>query len=303
MVCVFAGGFALPAFGRRQGIKTRLLDSETGESPFVDNNDQTTSTLGGRGTRDGQNYSAKALTKGLVVTEAHLQNEPSKLESRPVCPPSTAQQIGNSECPSFAILTIARDQIRTMPDWLQYHGRLVGFENIHVINNMGSHPVMNGIYEKLQRIYGMGYSHMTAGFGSKHVHLTDIARRMRCKYDFLMFLDSDEFLTFWDLKEHSVSKERICKELRRYKELTNYNRFKFTNCGCKCYDFHETPSTHGRMAQCPHMHCGKNGRNEWGLISKTFHRASQFVATDQGNHFGCVVDQPCYKVKGNKRAQ
>lgn len=77
--------------------------------------------------------------------------------------------------------------------WVLHHGDLLGFENIHVIDNSDDVRAVEYLRRSVSK-YGMSVNFSTAGMMQLSDEMTKAALGMRSQCEFIFKLDTDEFL-------------------------------------------------------------------------------------------------------------
>lgn len=92
------------------------------------------------------------------------------------------------------IICLTRDEHELIEDWLLYHGYLVGYDNIILMDNNSVHPEVLRIYEEYRK---KGVTiHTVEDFGGlgQGVHTTNYINMYKHTCDWFVPLDTDEFL-------------------------------------------------------------------------------------------------------------
>jgi hypothetical protein len=99
---------------------------------------------------------------------------------------------------TLRIILKTKNEPFLLENWLLYHSKLVGWENLIVLDNASDDPAVLGIYEKYKEkpFVLLSYSESANTVHDiKSMQLFYDVVRLTCKY--LCFLDTDEFLTFF----------------------------------------------------------------------------------------------------------
>lgn len=81
-----------------------------------------------------------------------------------------------------------------LEDWLRYHGRLFGMENLFVLDGSDD-PRVLAIYEKYKP-FGLNVKYSSTGLNGLAQELTDYMHAYKGQDDFLIKVDTDEFLAW-----------------------------------------------------------------------------------------------------------
>jgi hypothetical protein len=88
---------------------------------------------------------------------------------------------------------MTKNEWPTLRSWVLHHGDLVGFENLHVIDNSDEADSVEYIRRCIAK-YGIAVNFSKKGMEDKDEELTSTALGMRSHCDFIFKLDTDEFL-------------------------------------------------------------------------------------------------------------
>ena len=129
---------------------------------------------------------------------------------------------------------MTKNEIDLIEDWIKYHGYIFGLENIHIVDGSDDNNVLN-IYEKYKN-FGLNIHHTSLGLNYLEEYLTKIMHEYKGEDNFLIKLDTDEFLSYLPKfrfknlnllkvlnKKHSIF-ERFLRKLK-----TKYFEIRFGN--------------------------------------------------------------------------
>ncbi len=118
-----------------------------------------------------------------------------------------------------ACVLMQKNERELLPRWIEHHGRLFGFENLHIFDNGSDSDVVDYLrYMEHERGLHVDYSHTEpVSFSHKG---SIIARRItelsgQAAASFYFPLDCDEFLGVWTGREYSCRPADIHRELQR----------------------------------------------------------------------------------------
>ena len=198
------------------------------------------------------------------------------------------------------LFTIVKDENDIVTEWVHYHGRLFGYPNLHIIDNMST----DGTHEKLvdlQSAHGCSVV-QRPNYALKGDYMTQMIREYcnhKDKYgnyttSVAYPIDIDEFIAIYDDKTHTISCDRSAisayleqtilpkmasNESAFYK--TNYIVSKMIKSNDASSDFDGyknavLESTHGTYL-------------DYGNLAKTFFSSKEViehgVQIDHGNHY------------------
>jgi len=94
------------------------------------------------------------------------------------------------------IFLMTRNESGFIEDWIKYHGYLLGLENIHILDGSDEAEVLR-IYSKYEK-FGLNVHHSRSGLDELAEELTQLMHAHKGSNNFLMKLDTDEFLAYVD---------------------------------------------------------------------------------------------------------
>jgi hypothetical protein len=177
------------------------------------------------------------------------------------------------------IFTVTKDEYDLVGDWLLYHGNLVGYENLYIIDDSSEDPRTLTTYQKYYELgvhfYRAG-TYLNDGQGDA---FTKVMSQFKDD-DLLLGLDADEFVYSKD-----VDGKITCDPTKIIEKFKNC----FVQKDIEIFAFGET-YLHSVPENCDHFRPAVEIHNFSGpgdMVSrKLFYRASTFVNTGCGNHTG-----------------
>jgi hypothetical protein len=113
------------------------------------------------------------------------------------------------------ISTMVKDEEDVVKEWIEYHGKLVGFENLYIIDNYSSDNTYNICNEYCSR--GV-HLEKKQNYKEKGNYMTEYKNNIDS--DIFIPIDIDEFICYYDKENKIISPE---KTLEYLKELYNTN--------------------------------------------------------------------------------
>jgi len=117
-----------------------------------------------------------------------------------------------------ACVLMQKNERELLPRWIEHHGCLFGFENLHIFDN-GSAPDVVGFLRRMETERGIhvDYSHTDpVNFSRKGSilaeRMNDLAAQKAASFYFP--LDCDEFIGIWNGRDYSCRRADIHRELR-----------------------------------------------------------------------------------------
>ena len=185
--------------------------------------------------------------------------------------------------PLAKIFTVTKNETDLIEDFIVYHGNLFGFQNIVVIDNMSTCPVVKKVYNTYMKrgvvvVQERRYDGTSQGDAfTKHM----LKYRKACR--FLIGLDTDEFFMV-----NNVGSRGMKLAVERYLSTLPKSASKFL---VKDYMWSipnpESSACNDQMIRRPAVDISTFAIRE-AVPSKTFFRADKFVSTVNGCHSGQV---------------
>lgn len=179
------------------------------------------------------------------------------------------------------IFCIQKDESDILEDWILYHKYLFGEENINIID----HDSSDGSIDIIKK-HGVNYRNHSGPFHEKSKILSDWMKEERSGCEFLIPLDSDEFISLYSNGNIVVDRDLIIDELSKIKDtkkkFENKIKFKF-----KQYDAlskFEVDDAILELTVFEEKNLSVRGKRR----RKTLYPSETFIETDQGNHKGKV---------------
>jgi hypothetical protein len=92
------------------------------------------------------------------------------------------------------LFLMTKNEIELLEDWLKYHGYLFGLENIYVLDGSDDERVFE-IYQRYKPL-GLNVYHSSTGLNGLGRELTQLMHAHKGVNNFLIKLDTDEFLAY-----------------------------------------------------------------------------------------------------------
>jgi hypothetical protein len=168
------------------------------------------------------------------------------------------------------LFTMVKDEVDIVRDWVIYHGKLFGFENLFIIDNYS----IDGTYEILLEFSNLIHIFRQDDYKKKGIYISQLINKY-CKHNEIAFpIDIDEFVAYYDNKEiivdnnvilyyiNNLPPKHVYKANYLYPILTNPNG-------------HYRPQTELEYANYCNM----------GKMAKSFINTAYFKGNiDHGNH-------------------
>ena len=173
------------------------------------------------------------------------------------------------------IFTMQKDEDDILEDWIEYHSKIVGYENIYLIDNYSNKKSIDILdkYKNKINIY------KKPDYSKKGDYIAELIKDNLC--DIAIPLDLDEFI---GIDNKSISNtldisniENIIKELN---SLPEYGRYSFL--------YYLTSSNTEIYYNNPIKEITKFHKINNGINNKKFFRGNSLISLDHGNHNGIV---------------
>ena len=206
---------------------------------------------------------------------------------------------------SIKIFCVTKNEYDLIEDFILYHGNLVGYNNIIIIDNASSNKNVFEIYEKYKLLgVKVHYENNYSGNGQAD-SFNKYMNMYKESCDYLIGLDTDEFLFSYDefkKNNNPFNKEKILEVFNSYNK--NDTLFKIDYYPCCVVDPTSINYTDNKM--------GNPARNikyfsndlyisepdvmidlyisepdvmiKWNAIDKFFSKSNAFIGTTNGNH-------------------
>ena len=107
--------------------------------------------------------------------------------------------------------TMVKDEVDIVEHWINYHGKLFGYENLFIIENMSSDGT-HTLCKKYRDKYGVNLkkhpNYLEKGNEMKKIYLEN-------KCDIFFPIDIDEFVVFYDRNKNKIRFTNINKYLKK----------------------------------------------------------------------------------------
>jgi hypothetical protein len=172
------------------------------------------------------------------------------------------------------ILTMVKDEIDIVRDWVVYHGSLFGFKNLFIIDNFSTDGTFK-LLRHLQKKYGIQVFRLP-NYNLKGKYMTLLMRKF-CFNEYVFPIDIDEFIVYYDKPSNSIS----CDKKIMYRYLQSLPRvpiFKMNYIQSKTLD----QNGYNRAS----TDCPLGDYLDYGANAKTFFNSFLFKGEiDHGNHY------------------
>lgn len=172
------------------------------------------------------------------------------------------------------ILTMVKDEIDIVKDWVLYHGSIFGYNNLYIIDNYSQDGTYNMLID-LKNKYGINVFQYK-DYKKKGEYMTAFLK-IFSKNEFTFPIDIDEFIVLYDKQSNVVSCDN--NDIFKYiNSLPKLNAYKMNYIFAKIL----IDNGYDRAA----VDCKFGSYLDYGIKAKTFFHSSLFKGKiDHGNHF------------------
>lgn len=174
------------------------------------------------------------------------------------------------------IATMVKDEADITDHWINYHGKIFGYKNIYIIDNMSS----DGTYElclKYKEKFGIHLKRHD-NYLEKGNQMTNIMRANNC--DIFFPIDIDEFIVFYDRKKKEIKINNI---IPYFKKLIQNKGNEYDFFKCDYLNVRKTIDSKNVVKKFGHAHLNEGYSN----MRKTFiytKNVKNIFNIDHGNH-------------------
>jgi hypothetical protein len=183
----------------------------------------------------------------------------------------------------YKIFTLTKNEYDLIEDFINYYGKIFGYENLIIIDNMSDDERVINIYKKYENKINIVYEEGYANKGGDHFTKYMLKEKNNC--DYMIGLDTDEFLIYnenneyhsHDLKNYldeylTKNNEYSQIKVRYLQNMPTENKILYNN---SVFDFTYFIEIWKGNLQ----------------LRKTFYKSSEFIRTVGGNHGGLSTNK------------
>jgi hypothetical protein len=209
------------------------------------------------------------------------------------------------------IFLMTKNDVNYIEDWIIYHGYLFGLKNLYLVDGSDDEEVL-AIYDFYKK-HGLNVLHTDAGLNDLADEITSLMHQYKGENNFLIKLDSDEFLTYAKSSRFRwknllrvmllIIKEKVRSALGKVRHDFKYYHYAPSHKALRVDSFVEffqdLPKTKyiykaGLTTNCiPIHHCSGSPCEEIVEFNalectnfKSFFHSDGFVSVDLGSHHG-----------------
>ncbi len=174
------------------------------------------------------------------------------------------------------IVLMTKNEKKLIKNWIKYHGDRFGYNNIHIIDDSDDEDILK-YYESIKEL-GITLYFLKSNLNQLEADINKVFKEIKDKCDFLIKLDTDEFLGVYDCETENVhiDKNTIQNEI---------NSLPLNGLKYKCsYTMIAIPD---RISLDPLLTVNFN-KPELTTF-KTFFLSKTYAHCDLGSHYGTVI--------------
>jgi hypothetical protein len=175
------------------------------------------------------------------------------------------------------IVLITKNEIHLIKPWIQYHGEIFGYENLHIIDDSDDVDVLN-YYKSINHLPINFYFNANQNLNNVIDNINNVMTSEKNNCDFIIKLDTDEFIGIYNNKTDNVS---IYKEIIR----NSFNNLTINGYKYKCSYTLNTFPLDSRNNPLEYIYFSKPHFTHF----KTFFYSKTYLHCDLGSHVGCVI--------------
>lgn len=185
------------------------------------------------------------------------------------------------------ILLMTANEFDLAKLWISHHGRLVGYHNLYILDSSTGDDLIN--LRNLAEDWGINYYYTSRSLNELDTVMTDILISIKYSSDFLLKLDTDEFLVIYEKTSNEIKYDRL--SLEKYLASLPYDGQKY-RIG---YYANNIPSTE----QCRNENFNVADSEVFSMFfpnsrNKTLFPSWTFKSIDLGSHEGLVEHDKDY---------
>ena len=180
------------------------------------------------------------------------------------------------------LATMVKDEVDIIEEWIIYHGKIFGYKNLFIVDNMSSDGTYN-ICKKYNSKYGVNIQ-KHEDYKEKGIIMTKIFNENKC--DIFFPIDIDEFIVYYNRKKNKISIKNINKYIESLlvKKGNEFNYFK-----CDYLHPKKTINSNNPIKKFNHASlCDTYGDSRKTFIYNNLNNNLNNVKIDHGNHMASV---------------
>lgn len=174
------------------------------------------------------------------------------------------------------IVLMTKNEKHLLRPWVKHHGNIFGYENLYIIDDSSDVAILN-YYLGLKQI-GVKVYNNKSNLSNLVYHINAVFNEIKSSCDFLIKLDTDEFIGVYNPKNNAVS---ICK----HTILNEFNNLPINGNKYKCSYIINSLPTKENDNPLDNVYFTQPYKTTF----KTFFFSKTYLHCDLGSHEGSVV--------------
>lgn len=175
------------------------------------------------------------------------------------------------------VFTMVKNEEDIIEYWINYHGSMFGYRNLHIIDNYSN----DGTYEKILKYKKIGVKIYREKHYKKKGDLIESLIKSEKNYDIAIPLDIDEFITHYDKTNNILNPSHTKEYIEHHLDLDKNTIFK-----CNYIQTVITDNECGYNNAL--LECNYGRYDDYGKLAKTFFNVKKWDGKlDHGNHYCC----------------
>jgi hypothetical protein len=180
------------------------------------------------------------------------------------------------------VICLSRDEYDLIEDFILYHSKIFGFNNIVIIDNMSTNKEVLDIYARYVPMGVTVHRHDGGCLGDAQTQvLTKYLNMYKDTCQFLISMDTDEFM-YCTNDDDPMAVRKVLEEIPKDTTMARISEYMWSIPDPGCSDYKEFK--HSRPARSlTRFYSMEN------LTRKIFFRSDAFKSASPGNHYGTVT--------------
>jgi len=174
------------------------------------------------------------------------------------------------------IVLMTKNEKFLIKKWIQYHGEIFGYENLHIIDDSDDYDVLN--YYKTIAYLPIHFYRNNNNLNTLLDSINNIMNSIKNDCDFMIKLDTDEFISIYNNETNDIS---ICKEIIR----DSFNNLVINGYKYKCSYTMDSRPLESKEDPLEYIYFTQPTYTKF----KTFFNSKTYLNCDLGSHVGTVI--------------
>jgi hypothetical protein len=122
------------------------------------------------------------------------------------------------------IILMTKDDFSLIHTWIRYHGELLGYNNLHILDNSQDPRVLD-IYKQTSNLGYHLHNYTSCNLNTAECYINSIKNQIKTECSFLAKFDTDEFLTTYKDGEYIYDRDVLKQQLEYLNVDSNHHFF------------------------------------------------------------------------------